>query len=154
MILMRLWWLIEWIIFNIGPQDAAGGLLKRQADIAVLRGTSIQNAWDFFNFANINLQNTKANSLTTRRIFRFVREQEIDRERMRLFRPVKQNRSIHCVSSETNGRISVKRLSCYECGDTCSNTSITGPPTIIKMIRENEDTATDDNDMVTEYVPQ
>ncbi|CAC5395949.1 unnamed protein product [Mytilus coruscus] len=34
------------------PQDAAGGLLKRQADIAVLRGrATIQNASDLYNFA-------------------------------------------------------------------------------------------------------
>ena len=36
-----------------GPQDAAGGFIKRQADITVLRGnTIIQNAKDLFSFCN------------------------------------------------------------------------------------------------------
>ena len=143
-------------LFIIGPQDAAGGLLKRQADIAVLRGTSIQDATDFFNFVNSNLQTTKANSLSSRRIFRYIAEQDVDRERMRYFRPVKQNRSIHCVSSETDGYISVKRLSCYECEDTCSNDSITGPTTIVKMISECDsmsNTDATDDDIEDECVP-
>jgi hypothetical protein len=39
-----------------GPQDAAGGFLKNQADLAVVRGkTSIQSAKDFFDFCNENL---------------------------------------------------------------------------------------------------
>ncbi|CAG2255254.1 unnamed protein product [Mytilus edulis] len=53
-----------------GPQDAAGGFLKHQADYAVLRGkTHIQNAKDFFTFAEKNLQQPKKNGvgeLTTR----------------------------------------------------------------------------------------
>ena len=40
-----------------GPQDAAGGFIKRQADIAVLRGnTIIQNAKDLFSFCNNDLK--------------------------------------------------------------------------------------------------
>jgi hypothetical protein len=36
-----------------GSQDAAGGFIKRQADIAVLRGiTIIQNTKDLFSFCN------------------------------------------------------------------------------------------------------
>ncbi|VDI47217.1 Hypothetical predicted protein [Mytilus galloprovincialis] len=38
-----------------GPQDAAGGFIKRQADISVLRGnTVIQNAKDLFTFCEKN----------------------------------------------------------------------------------------------------
>jgi hypothetical protein len=37
-----------------GPQDAAGGFIKRQADIAVLRGnTIIQNSKDCFHFVTM-----------------------------------------------------------------------------------------------------
>jgi hypothetical protein len=40
-----------------GPQDAAGGFIRRQADIAVLRGnTIIQNANDLFSFCNNDLK--------------------------------------------------------------------------------------------------
>lgn len=39
-----------------GPQDAAGGFLKIQADLAVVRGQHIiQNAEDLYKFANENL---------------------------------------------------------------------------------------------------
>jgi dihydroorotate dehydrogenase len=39
-----------------GPQDAAGGFLKNQADLAVVRvKTSIQSAKDFFDFCNENI---------------------------------------------------------------------------------------------------
>ena len=35
-----------------GPQDAAGGLIKNQADMAILRGTEIiQSAKDLYDFA-------------------------------------------------------------------------------------------------------
>jgi hypothetical protein len=39
-----------------GPQDAAGGFLKNQADLAVVRGkTSIQSAKDFFDFLCVSI---------------------------------------------------------------------------------------------------
>ena len=44
-----------------GSQDAAGGFLKNQADLAVVRGkTSIQSAKDFFDFCNENLIQPKS----------------------------------------------------------------------------------------------
>ena len=44
-----------------GPQDAGGGFLKSQADIAVVRRkTKIQCAKDFYNFCTNNLQNPKS----------------------------------------------------------------------------------------------
>ena len=40
-------------LFITGFQDAAGGIMKRQADLAVLRGRcQIQNAMDLYNFGN------------------------------------------------------------------------------------------------------
>jgi hypothetical protein len=44
-----------------GPQDAAGGFIKRQADIAVLRdNTIIQNAKDLFSFCNNDLKEPRS----------------------------------------------------------------------------------------------
>jgi len=57
-----------------GPQDAAGGILKRQADIAVLQGkTTIQNAENFFNFAKENLETPKS-CIYSKRTFKYVDE--------------------------------------------------------------------------------
>ena len=43
------------------PQDAAGGFLQKQADLAVLRGKfEIQSAKDFFHFATANLTEPKS----------------------------------------------------------------------------------------------
>ena len=40
-----------------GPQDAVGGFLKHQADIAVLRGSEmIESAKDIFDFADNKLR--------------------------------------------------------------------------------------------------
>ena len=53
-----------------GAQDAAGGYIKREADLSVIRGrTSIQN--DLFDFCNTNLQQPKSTGCK-RRIFRYV----------------------------------------------------------------------------------
>ncbi|CAC5400209.1 unnamed protein product [Mytilus coruscus] len=44
-----------------GPQDAAGGLVKNQTDLAIVRGTAtIQNAHDLFEFAKSNLSVPKS----------------------------------------------------------------------------------------------
>ena len=57
------------------------------------------------------------------------------------------------MSSQADGHVSIKRLSCYECGDTCSNQPVTGPATQVKMIPENDTGAEDDNDVESEHVP-
>ncbi len=56
-----------------GLQDAAGGLLKYQADQAVIRGqTVIQSAHDLYTFANEKLQHSNQQDAETRNIFRFA----------------------------------------------------------------------------------
>ena len=53
-----------------GAQYAAGGYIKREADLSVIRGrTSIQNGKDLFDFCNKNLQQPKS-TRCKRRIFR------------------------------------------------------------------------------------
>ena len=55
-----------------GPQDAAGGFLKKQADLAVLRGKfEIQSAKDFFHFAIANLTEHKS-GIYKCRMFRYI----------------------------------------------------------------------------------
>ena len=47
-------------LFNTGPHDAAWGMLKRQADLAFLRGRcQIQNAMDLYNIGKKVQQNQK-----------------------------------------------------------------------------------------------
>jgi hypothetical protein len=49
-----------------GPKDATGGFLKKQADLAVLRGKcEIQSAKDFFHSATANLTGIKPLFLKT-----------------------------------------------------------------------------------------
>jgi hypothetical protein len=83
-----------------GPQDAAGGFLKNQADYAVLRGkATIQCAKDLYKFAEENLQQPKCkNGNYKRRIFRYV--ESIPRDNNRNFKPVSQNRKVHQIISE------------------------------------------------------
>lgn len=99
-----------------GPQDAAGGFLKKQADLAVLRGKcEIQSAKDFFQFANTNLTEPKS-GIYKRRIFRYIGNINRD-ERANEYKPVRDNRKIHHISSLSISpkRLSVANLSCYEC---------------------------------------
>jgi hypothetical protein len=61
-----------------GPQDAAGGFLKNQADLAVVRGkTSIKSAKDFFDFCN---EKTVTTFILTRTSVMTSTSQEIDRK--------------------------------------------------------------------------
>jgi hypothetical protein len=51
----------------------AGGFLKKQADLAVIRGKfEIQSAKDFFHFATANLTEPKS-GIFKRRIFRYIK---------------------------------------------------------------------------------
>lgn len=54
-----------------GPQDAAGGLLKRQLDQAVMKGHSIQGARDVFDYATQYLSSPKS-GIYQRRIFAYA----------------------------------------------------------------------------------
>jgi hypothetical protein len=59
-----------------GPQDAAGGLLKNQADMAVVRGKAeIRCARDLYNFAEAKLKTTRSHNCK-RRIFKYIEEVE------------------------------------------------------------------------------
>jgi hypothetical protein len=99
-----------------GPQDAAGGFLKNQADLAVVRGkTSIQSAKDFFDFCNENLIQPKSDGCK-RRIFRYI--ETIPRTEPRLYKPIPAIRSIHQAVAIQKGDISIRSLSCYAC-DPC-----------------------------------
>ena len=103
-----------------GPQDAAGGLLKRQADMAVLRGNiSINNAKDLYEYAVSNLVET--NSICKRRIFRYV--ESIPRDKNLYFKPISNIRSFHQVlvrNSFATNQILLRELSCFTC-DSCAD---------------------------------
>ncbi|VDI79809.1 Hypothetical predicted protein [Mytilus galloprovincialis] len=103
------------------PQDAAGGILKRQADtsIAVLRGRCrIQTAKDLYDFGTKSLTSTKSGTCR-RRIFRYL--ETIQRDFPLSFKPVNKIRSIHSVryqNSEVNIEIHLivlnhKRIDTY-----------------------------------------
>ncbi|CAC5424930.1 unnamed protein product [Mytilus coruscus] len=138
-----------------GPQDAAGGFIKKQADLAVIRGTHvIQSSSDLFDYAQSNLSTTADSSKCSRRIFRYV--DSVNRDRDRNFLPVKENRKIHRVRSFNDGEIFVRKLSCYSCQScivgnysTCMNDAQLGTYNKIKMVKESEHNDTDadsDND--------
>ncbi|VDI72529.1 Hypothetical predicted protein [Mytilus galloprovincialis] len=133
-----------------GPQDAAGGLLKRQADIAVLRGrATIQNAFDLYNFAVMNMTHTK--SVCKRRLFRFV--ETIPRDKSISYKPVSNIRLVHQVVVRDNrDEILIRELSCFSCDkcasnfyEECENFSNTGSFTNVNMIVETP-TVLDNNE--------
>ncbi|WAR17050.1 hypothetical protein MAR_031644 [Mya arenaria] len=95
-----------------GPQDAAGGLLKQTADMAVLRGqVVIQSAEDFYNFACNTLQIPSSNAKCSKRIFKFV--EEIPRNTVKYFQPVSRVRTIHQIILTCGTQMTVRDLSCY-----------------------------------------
>ena len=101
-----------------GPQDAAGGFVKRQADLAILRGTVvIQNAKDLFEFANNTLRETKSNKVQKRH-FRYC--ENVDRQNEHNYKPITGIRSTHQVVAHKgeNAILRTRSLSCYEC-DAC-----------------------------------
>ncbi|VDI16270.1 Hypothetical predicted protein [Mytilus galloprovincialis] len=126
-----------------GPQDAAGGILKRQADIAVLRGRCrIQNAKDLYDFGTKSLTTTKSGTCR-RRIFRYL--ETIQRDFPLSFKPVNKIRSIHNVRNKNSeGHLSLNDLSCFSCencsndlGEECLNVSKTGYSRVHMMEREH-----------------
>jgi len=94
-----------------GPQDAAGGFVKRQADLAVLRGT-VQNANDLFEFANNTLRETESNKVQKRH-FRYG--ENIDRQNEHNYKPITGIRSTHQVVAHKgeNAILRTRSLSCY-----------------------------------------
>ena len=135
-----------------GPQDAAGGFVKKSADMAVMRGTHIiQNAKDLFSFADECLQGTKDQSSCSRRIFRYI--EFIERKRPdRYFAPVKENRKIHQVISTEDGLLRSRELSCFTCEscrnslyEACTSDSLIGQCKCISMKSLNGMSSPDDS---------
>jgi hypothetical protein len=92
------------------PQDAAGGFLKNQVDLAVYRGSEIiQSASEFFNYCENHLKDTKS-TYCKRRIFRFV--EKIDRNNMSC-NAVLDIRRLHQVAStkSNNDTLAVGNMS-------------------------------------------
>ena len=123
-----------------GPQDAAGGYIKRMADLAVVRGQCIiQNAEQLFNFVSDNLTNTKEQSVCSRRVFRYLPTVNRDRPN-RYFQAVKQNRKNHQVVNVRDEMVEICNLTCYVCEECisgrytkCTNKDILGPVQTVRM---------------------
>ena len=115
-----------------GPQDAAGGYVKAQADLAVTRGqVLIQNAHDLYQFASAKLTSVFKDKGCKRRVF--VHVDTIPRDETSLYNPVQDVRSIHQAIAGGDGRLQIRRLSCYFCDNCidvkynlCQNTKMTG----------------------------
>ncbi|VDI00313.1 Hypothetical predicted protein [Mytilus galloprovincialis] len=128
--------------FIFRPQDAAGGIIKRQADCAILRGqTQIRTAKDLYEYANSFL--TQPRSHCKRRIFRYA--ETIHRDNRLSFKPVPSIRSLHQVRASRDsakGLINISELSCFcvncchHMYDQCSNSIKTGGYTEWEMKRE------------------
>ena len=144
-----------------GPQDAAGGFLKKQADLAVLRGTTkIQSARDFYDYANKYLVVPKS-GIYKRRIFKYI--ESIDRiGKTTEYKPVSENRKIHNIRSDLNSPNQLSGLSCFECdqclfGDlsNCQNKEYCGPYREIHMnISNGRHTADSTEDSADENVSE
>jgi hypothetical protein len=87
-----------------GPQDAAGGLLKNQADMAIIRGrVTIQNAFGLYKFAKDNLTIPKSHGCQ-RRSFKYI--ETIPRSVTRQYKLIPGIISIHQVLvKKENSRI-------------------------------------------------
>ena len=117
-----------------GPQDAAGGYLKQQADLAVLRGKRIiQSAEDFYQFVAKELSTPKETAICKARVFRYV--PVIPRDAVGYFRPIPSIRKNHQVRATSSNSIITRNLSYYACDscfsgnyERCDNLSHTGAP--------------------------
>ncbi|CAC5383741.1 unnamed protein product [Mytilus coruscus] len=137
-----------------GPQDAAGGLIKNQTDLAIIRGTAtIQNAHDLFEFAKSNFSIPKSSNCK-RRLFKYT--ENINRNFRMLYKPIPGIRSVHQVVVD-NDRLLIRSLSCYTSNNClegnineCENTNIIGtfsPIPIVPEIGTVDDDQNDDTDI-------
>ncbi|WAR14301.1 LOW QUALITY PROTEIN: hypothetical protein MAR_004406 [Mya arenaria] len=87
-----------------GHQDAAGGYIKRQIDLAILRGNVVINtAKDLYQYACDRLKVKSNLSTTARRVFRFVETSDINKSRNWYFNPIANNRDVHqIITSRVN----------------------------------------------------
>ncbi|CAG2219360.1 unnamed protein product [Mytilus edulis] len=104
---------------------------------------TIKTAEDMYRFSIQNLTKPNESASCKRRILRLLDNTE--RDELRKFKPVPDNRSIQRVHCVENGIISVKKLSCYSCDSCingnyshCQNCHITGTERKITMTREDE----------------
>ncbi len=126
-----------------GPQDAAGGLIKRMADMAVIRGQAvIQNAQDLYDFCVKNLTQPRPGSKVYRRYFHVVTADDIYPKGCSVpVGPLKGIRSLHRISScDQPGTVMTRSLSCYSCDNciegnysNCQNEEICGPVKKVKL---------------------
>ena len=122
-----------------GPQDAAGGLVKRMADMAVIRRQAvIQNAQDLQQFCIQTLSQPKERkgSKVFKRYFHLVTAEDIpSKESTGPVGPLKGIRSLHQICSTGEpGRVDTRKLCCYTCDqciegnyNQCLNKDICGP---------------------------
>lgn len=136
-----------------GPQDAAGGFLKRQADMAVMRRkVSIQNAADMTKFATDWLQQPQS-GIYKRRIFKYVDSVQRDPPRND-YVPVNSNRKIHQITADKRVpyQLKTRELSCYECNrclsgspEQCTNQHQIGEVKTVKM-KQSSDNSPDEEE--------
>ena len=125
-------------------KDAAGGLLKNQADMAIIRGrVTIQNAFVLYKFAKDNLTIPKSRGCQ-RRIFKYYIE-TIPKSVTRQYKPIPGIRLIHqdLVKKKKEGELSYRSLSCYRCENClgckyfeCENQQYTGEFVNVKAVPE------------------
>ncbi len=96
-----------------GEQDSAGAHVKQKCAMAVIRQEAvIRNARDMYNYLQQNFtQSTRTNSEVKRRVFFYI-EGDITRKG-RAFQPVPENRKIHSIQSQGNGKLLIRKRSCY-----------------------------------------
>jgi hypothetical protein len=88
------------------PQDAAGGLLKNQADMAIVRGKAeIRRARDLCNFAEAKLKTTRSHNCK-RRIFKYIEEVE---RNSKSFQPIRGIRAIHRIEKLDSKRLLIRK---------------------------------------------
>jgi hypothetical protein len=88
------------------PQDAAGGLLKNQADMAIVLGKAeIRRARDQCNFAEAKLKTTRSHNCK-RRIFKYIEEVE---RNSKSFQPIRGIRAIHRIEKLDSKRLLIRK---------------------------------------------
>ncbi len=135
-----------------GPQDAAGGLVKRMADMAVIRRQAvIQSALDLQQFCIKTLSQPKERkgNKVYRRYFHLVTADEIPAKGCEVpVGPLEGIRSLHqiCSMGQT-GTVDTRKLSCYTCDecvegnyDKCTNGEICGPVKRVTLVQGDDNT--------------
>jgi hypothetical protein len=89
------------------PQDAAGGLLKNQADMAIVRGKAeIRRARDLCNFAEAKLKTTRSHNCKRRIFFKYIEEVE---RNSKSFQPIRGIRAIHRIEKLDSKRLLIRK---------------------------------------------